>query len=129
MYAACNRLEDNVYSIIQGFGYVEFANNSALQQAVDLKEPELHGRKISIMVSKPPSGGPGRGGARGRGGPGRGFGAGRGDRGRSIHQHERLAVAAAPAFVPRAIAKGEVSGKAPATTNADFRKLLNKKRI
>ena len=78
------------------------------------------------MVSKPPSGGPGRGGARGRGGPGRGFGAGRGDRGRSIHQHERLAVAAAPAFVPHAIAKGENSGKAPATTNADFRKLLNK---
>ena len=127
MDAACNRFEDNAYCTIQGFGYVEFANNSALQKAVDLKEPELHSRKMSIMVSKPPSGGPGRGGGRGRGVPGRGFGAGRGDRGRSIHQHERLAVAAAPAFVPRAIAKAEVSGKAPATTNADFRKLLNKK--
>jgi len=129
MDAACTRLEANAYCTIQGFGYVEFADNSALQKAVDLKDPELHDRKLSVMVSKPPSGGPGRGGARGRGGPGRGFGAGRGDRGRSIHQHERLAVAAAPAFVPRAIAKGEVSGKAPATTNADFRKLLNKKRI
>ncbi|KAA6422191.1 MAG: hypothetical protein FRX49_07942 [Trebouxia sp. A1-2] len=120
-------LEQAAAAAAVGFGYVEFANNSALQKAVDLKEPELHGRKMTIMVSKPPSGGPGRGGARGRGAPGRGFGAGRGDRGRSIHQHERLAVAAAPAFVPRAIAKGETSSKAPAATNADFRKLLNKK--
>lgn len=64
---------------------------------------------------------------KGRGGPGRGFGAGRGDRGRSIHQHERLAVSAAPAFVPRAIAKKEDSASAPTTTNADFRKLLKKK--
>ena len=47
---------------LQGFGYVEFGSNNALQKAVDLKEPELHGRKMSIMVSKPPSAGPaGRG--------------------------------------------------------------------
>lgn len=64
---------------------------------------------------------------RGRGGAGRGFGAGRGDRGRSIHQHERLAVSAAPAFVPRAIAKKQDDAKAPTATNADFRQLLNKK--
>lgn len=43
---------------MQGFGYVEFGSNSALQKAVDLKDPELHGRKMTIMVSKPPSGGP-----------------------------------------------------------------------
>ena len=41
---------------LQGFGYVEFGSNSALQKAVDLKDPELHGRKMTIMVSKPPSG-------------------------------------------------------------------------
>ena len=47
---------------LQGFGYVEFGSNSALKKAVDLKEPELHGRMISIMLSKPPSAGPaGRG--------------------------------------------------------------------
>lgn len=125
----------NTVSISQGFGYVEFADNSALQKAVDLTEPELHGRRMTIMVSKPPSSGAGRGGGRdggsrggrGRNGPARGFGAGRGDRGRSIHQHERLSVAAAPAFVPRAIAKKETPGKAPATTSEDVRKLLNKK--
>ncbi len=118
---------------MQGFGYVEFADNSALQKAVDLKEPELHGRKMTIMVSKRPSGGAaGRGGGRdgvgrGRGGPVRGFGAGKGDRGRSSHQHERLAVAAAPAFRPRVVAKKEATGSAPTTTNEEFRKLLNKK--
>ena len=111
---------------------MEFANNSALQKAVEMKDPELHGRKMTIMVSKPPSGGAAgrgggrdggfRGGGRGRGGSARGFGAGRGDRGRSIHQHERI-VAAAPAFVPRVVAKKE--GAVPATTNQDFRKLLN----
>ena len=47
---------------LQGFGYVEFGSNSALQKAVDMKDPELHGRKMTIMVSKPPSAGPaGRG--------------------------------------------------------------------
>lgn len=64
---------------------------------------------------------------RGRGGPARGFGAGRGDKGRSIHQHERLAVSAAPAFVPRAIAKKEDVAKTPEATNADFRQLLHQK--
>lgn len=47
---------------VQGFGYVEFGTNSALLKAVELKDPELHGRKMTIMVSKPPSSGPaGRG--------------------------------------------------------------------
>ena len=120
---------------MQGFGYVEFADNNALQQAVDMEQPELHGRKMTIMVSKPPSTGAGRGagrdggfrgGSRGRGGPARGFGAGKGDRGRSIHQHERLAIAQAPAFVPRVVAKKEIKTIPPTSTNDDFRKLLNK---
>ena len=43
---------------VQGFGYVEFGSNSALQKAVELEDPELHGRRMTIMVSKPPSAGP-----------------------------------------------------------------------
>lgn len=110
---------------MQGWCYVEFGSNSALQKAVDLPDAELHGRKLTIKMSKPPesSAAPGRG--RGRGGATRGFGGGRGDRGRSIHQHERLAVSSTPAFVPRMLAKKEgPAGKGP--TNADFRKLLKK---
>lgn len=134
LLAACGQVKDvrlvmdKLTGRPKGFGYVEFGTNSALLKAVELKDPELHGRKMTIMVSKPPSSGPaGRGAGRGRGGPARGFGGGRGDRGRSIHQHERLAVSAAPAFMPRAIAKKSDAGKPPTTTNADFRQLLNKK--
>lgn len=57
MVAVCSQ-----HVCLQGFGYVEFGSNSALQKAVNLKDPELHGRKMAIMVSKPPSAGPaGRG--------------------------------------------------------------------
>ncbi|KAL3153941.1 hypothetical protein ABBQ32_013502 [Trebouxia sp. C0010 RCD-2024] len=130
LLAACGQVKDvrlvmdKATGRPKGFGYVEFGSNSALQKAVDLKDPELHGRKMTIMVSKPPSGGPA---GRGRGGPARGFGGGRGDKGRSIHQHERLAVSAAPAFMPRAVAKKTDVGKTPTATNADFRQLLHKK--
>lgn len=110
---------------MQGWCYVEFGSNSALQKAVDLPDPELHGRKLTIKVSKPPDSNAAQGRGRGRGGSARGFGGGRGDRGRSIHQHERLAVSSAPAFMPRALAKKDApAGKEP--TNADFRKLLQK---
>lgn len=118
------------FGMVQGWAYVEFGSNNALQKAVDLPNPELHGRTLTIKVSKPPdSNATGlRGRGRGRGGPARGFGGGRGDRGRSIHQHERLAMGATsgPAFVPRTVVKQEgATGKAP--TNEDFRKLLQKK--
>ena len=104
------------------------AESSSSMQA-PFPNPELHGRMLTIKVSKQPESN--ATGLRGRGRglklPARGFGEGRGDRGRSIYQQERLAVGttSGPAFVPRTVGrKGGATGKAP--TNEDFQSLLQK---
>jgi hypothetical protein len=53
--AACR-----VLCCAQGFAYVEFATDEGVQQAEALRNPEVNGRRLTILRSAPPGAGGGR---------------------------------------------------------------------